>query len=322
MKKFLKQVIFGLLVFIGINTIISVFYEYPVNKAIKDKTHKYYLKWNDIHNNKNAYDLIVIGTSRAYAAYNPVILDSTLQIKSYNIATSAQDIAETYYTLQEVFDYQNPKYVVLDLFLPSSDNVYEFYQTLSNSRFYNSTSRRYNLITEGYGSTGILNYAIPLVRFKNYIKQDIGGLFSDNKTERQEDNWIKGYLHDAKTVTEEKISQFSPVSNFENTNFDKTRFNNYFNKIKTLVESNGAKLVCVRAPYPPSRLKLSKVDDEGNYFKALMEKKDIPFFDLNTYKIDSLSYLDSDFADYHHANYRGAEKASKQLSNALKKSNL
>ena len=322
MKKFLKHFALGLLVFIIVNTIISVIYEYPTYKSVQNKTNRNYLKWEAIHQNKNNFDMVIIGTSRTYASFNPTIIDSALNTNSYNMATSAQDIAETYYSLQEIFEYQKPKYVILDLFFPSSDNSHDYYQTFSNSSFFNSNERRFNLITEGYGTTGILNYSIPVVKFKNYIKQDIVGLFSNNKSLRKEDIWIKGYLYDTLTVSKTQISNFNPISNFENTTFNKTRFNTYFNKISNLVSSNNSKLICVRTPYPPSRLKLNDIDDEGSYFKTYMAKANIPFYDLNSFKNYNYIYRDQDFADYHHPNYRGAKKATNQLIEAIKDNKL
>lgn len=322
MKKFLKQGALGLLVFIAVNAAIAAFYEYPVYKSVKNKTNRNYLKWNDIHQNKNTYDLIVIGTSRSYAAYNPILIDSLLNLESYNLGTSSQDIAETYYSLEEMFEYQNPKYIVLDLFFPAGDNAHEFYQIFSNSSFFNSTRRRFNLISDGYGSSGFLNYSIPIIKFKNYIKQDLAGLFSENKTLREEHTWKKGHLHDTLTVTKEKIAQFEPISNFENTDFDKERFNLYFNKINKLIESRNAKLICVRAPYPPSRLAINNNNDEGEYFKTYMDSTSIPFFDFNDFKSQNYIYKDQDFTDYHHTNYRGAKKATLQLIEALKQTGL
>lgn len=319
MKKFLKQVALGLLVFIFVNAVIAVIYEYPTYKSIENKTNRNYLKWEAIHQRKNTYDLIIVGTSRAYASFNPIIIDSSLHTNSYNMATSAQDIAETYYSLEEIFDYQKPKYIVLDLFFEASDDIYDYYQTFSNSSFFNSNQRRYDLIVKGYGTSGILNFSIPVVKFKNYIKQDIIGMFSNNKSLRKENHWINGYLYDTLTVSKAEVSNFLPISNFENTTFDKERFDVYFKKIELLVKSNNAKLVCVRTAYPPSRLKLTKTDDEGAYFKTYMTKENTPYFDLNNFIDDHTIYADHDFADYHHPNYKGARKASMQLVEAIKR---
>jgi hypothetical protein len=274
----------------------------------------------DIHNNKNTYDLVTIGASRAYTSFNPNILDKSLNLESYNMGTSAQDIAESYYSLKEILEYQNPKYVVLDLFFPSSDNVHDYYQIYSNASFFNSNETKYNLVTEGYGGTGIANYFIPVIKFKNYIKQDLNDLFSEGNSPKQEVNWIKGFLYDTVTVTKKQIKKFKPVSNYQNTAFDEDRFVTFFNKIKTLTQENNIKLICVRTPYPPSRLALNKIDDEGDFFREFMANSEIPYYDLNTY--NNTLYNDFDFSDYHHPNYRGAEKASMQLVEAIKANNL
>lgn len=116
MKKFLKNIGIGLAIFTFLNLLLVYKYEYPAYKAIKNKTHRNYLKWNEIHTNKNTYDLIIVGSSRAYSAYNPEVIDSSLSIKSYNMGTSSQDIAETYYMLEEIFEYQKPEFIVYDVF--------------------------------------------------------------------------------------------------------------------------------------------------------------------------------------------------------------
>src|SRR5690606_3496673 len=248
MKKFLKQIALGLAAFMIVNVVIAVIYEYPTYKSVENKTNRNYLKWNAIHQNENSFDLIIIGTSRTYASFNPTIIDSVLNTNSYNMATSAQDIAETYYSLEEIFEYQKPKYVVLDLFFQTSDDSYDYYQTFSNSSFFNSTKRKFQLIYDGYGTTGLLNYSIPVVKFKNYIKQDFVGLFSNNESLRKEDTWIKGYLYDPLTVSKSEIDNFDAISNYENTNFDSNRFNTYYTKIKNLVNAHNAQLICVRTP--------------------------------------------------------------------------
>lgn len=322
MKSFLKKMALLFIIFTVTNITVNYIYNRSANEAIKNKTHKNYLKWTDIHNNKNTYDLVVMGASRAYYAFNPMIIDSSLNINSYNMGTSAQDIAESYYSLKEIFEYQDPKYVVLDLFFPLSDDVHDYSQVFSNASFFNSNKTKYDLITEGYGASGIANYFVPVLKFNNYIKQDLMGMFKEREPLKPETNWIKGHLHDTVIVTKKQISKFEPIPNFKNTNFDKERFTMYFNKIKTLVKENNAQLICVRSPYPPTRMKLHNIDDEANYYKTFMSKTSIPYFDLNSYKTNKYIYEDQDFADYHHPNYKGAKKASMQLVEAIKENRL
>ena len=70
----------------------------------------------------------------------------------------------------------------------------------------------------------------------------------------------------------------------------------------------------LRTPYPPSRLKLGHNKDESNFYKDYMTNiNGIIYHDLNEYKSSIYNYTNEDFSDYHHANYKGAIKMSKQL---------
>ncbi len=303
-----------MLAFLAINMLLAFIYEIPVKKAILNKTHKNYLKWTDVHVQKNTYDLIIMGSSRAYTAYNPNILDSITGLKSYNMGTSAQDVAETYYMLKELLAYQQPKFVVMDLFFPSADTEHEFYQIFSNASFFNSSKQKFNLVTKGYGAEGIVNYLIPMVELKNYIKNDLSFILKQDRPEKIEDHWIRGFLFDTTIVTQKQIDKFTPISNFKNTSFSKERFDSYQRKIRTLLEKSNCKFITIRTPYPPSRKKLSKLTQEGDYFASYTKENGIPFYDFNRVLTD---IKDSDFSDYHHTNYKGARKVSIALSEII-----
>ncbi|MCA0153005.1 DUF1574 domain-containing protein [Winogradskyella vincentii] len=314
MKKFLKHISYGSIIFVLINLIIAFKYEYPAYKAIKNKTHKNYLKWNSIHSNKNAYDLIVLGSSRSYTGFNPQLIDKGLNLNSFNMGTSAQDIAESYYTLLEILDYQNPKYVVLETYLDLSDNTHDFYQIFSNSSFFNSTKNKYNLITKGYGTKGIGNFLFPLMKFNNYIKQDLKSLIYERNKKPPKKIWYKGFYRDTVIVSEKKINEFKPIPNFNNKSFNEKRFEKYLTKIYELTESNNIQLFVIRSPYPPTRLKLDNNKDEENYYKNYFKNyNDVGYYDLNNYKQDVFKYEDIDFSDFHHVNYKGATKMSNQI---------
>lgn len=320
MKKFLKHSSYGFLIFLLINVLIALKYEYPAYKAIQNKTHKNYLKWNKIHNNMETYDLIFLGSSRTYTGFNPKLVDKGLNLNSFNMGTSAQDIAESYYTLLEILDYQKPEYVVLETYLDLSDTSHDFYQIFSNASFFNSKRNKFNLITEGYGTKGIGNYLIPLMRFNNYIKQDIMSVFSVKNEKPPKLSWYKGFYRDTIVVTQKQIKAFKPISNFSNKSFDEKRFDRFFSKIHELTKSKGIELIVVRTPYPPTRLQLNDNKDEENFYKNYFQNvKDIVYYDLNKYKHDIYGYEDSDFSDYHHVNYKGARIMSQQIINIISK---
>lgn len=302
-------------VFVLLNAALEYVYSLKTKNAIEQGIHKNQLKWSDMHQNKNDYDIIILGSSRAYTSYNPNILDSILEMKSYNMGTSAQDIAESYYMLEEILEYQNPKYVVLDLFFPSADESHEYYQILSNASFFKDAKIKFDLIAKGYGSSGPINYLVPVIKLKNYIKQDLSSLIGSHQNTKIENHWIKGFLYDTITMTKQQVRNLTPISNFQNTTFSKDRFDDYMGKIIKLLNEHHIHLITVRSPYPPSRLALSSNMDEHDFFESYTSKLDIPFFDYNTNKEKiNETYLDTDFSDYHHPNYRGAKKASITLA--------
>ena len=319
MKKFLKHILYGFLLFVIINLLIVIKYELPAYEAIKNKTNKNYLKWDGIHGNTNTYDLIILGSSRAYTSLNPKVIDSGLNLKSFNMATSSQDITETYYTLKEILDYQNPEYVILETYLGSCDDLVNYYQVYSNASFFNSSKHKYDLVVNGYGSKGIVNYFVPLMKFNNYIKQDIRSLFSKRKSKAPKIQWYKGFHNDTTVITKSAIKGLTPLPNFKNKNFSKNRFRDYFNKIYKITKKNGIKLIVLRTPYPPSRLMLDTNTDENNFYqKYISEYKDVEYYDLNNYKSDTFIFNDEDFSDFHHANKNGAAKISQQLVDIIK----
>lgn len=319
MKKFLKHITYGFFFFVLINLLISLKYEYPAYKAIKEKKHKNYLKWNNIYENKNTYNLIILGSSRSYFGFNPKVIDSSLKLNSFNMGTSAQDIAESYHSLVEILNHQNPKYIVLETYLDLSDDRHDYYQIFSNASFFKSSLNKFELITSGYGSDGVANYFVPLMKFNNYIKQDIITIFSNTPQKAPETDWYKGFLKDTVIINKKKIAALSPVPNYDSTSFNKERFNNYFNKISELTKSKEIKLIVLRTPYPPTRLKLDNNTDEESFYKNYFKDiKDVEYFDLNHYKADIIKYRDEDFSDYHHANLTGANKISLQLSDIIK----
>ncbi|APY07146.1 hypothetical protein BWZ20_01985 [Winogradskyella sp. J14-2] len=323
MKKFLKHIFYGLLFFVLINVLIVLKYELPAYEAIENKTHKNFLKWDGIHGNSNTYDLIILGSSRAYTSLNPKIIDMGLNLKSFNMGTSSQDITETYYTLKEILDYQNPKYVILETYLGSCDDFVNYYQVFSNASFFKSSEHKYDLVVNGYGSKGIVNYIIPLMKFNNYIKQDITSIVSKRKNKAPKINWYKGFHSDTTVISKTDINKFEPIPNFKNTNFNKDRFKSYFNKIYELTKAHGIQLIVLRTPYPPSRLLLDSNTDENSYYQKFFSNyKDVGYYDLNSYKSDTFNFKDEDFSDFHHANQHGAAKISQQLVDIIKTQQL
>ena len=320
MKKILRLLLVFIIVFLLLNQVFAYFYEKPIRLAIQNKTHEKYLRWSDIHDTKNKYNTIFLGSSRGFCAYNPEIFDSIANTNSYNMCSGSQNIIESYYILEEILKFQKPKIVVYEIFLASFDENADYYHVLSNGSFMTNQVES-DMIIHGFGIKGVINYLLPVLKHRIYIKDDIS-YFLLHRTFRgridsYQTKWIKGYRPDSSRVSLKAIREYPPLESFKSRDVSHKKLTDNFNAFIELCKRSDIKLICVTAPFPPTRLKRTPVDTVYNYFKAVCEKKSIPYFDLNHLENSKYKYYDTDFLDEHHMNSFGADKASKQLAEVI-----
>lgn len=114
MRRFLTDVI----IFLGLLLVIACLGDCIVSRGLRKTTIRPFAVWNDIHNRSNLdNDLVLIGASSCWAHYNPRVMDSILNISTYNLGIDGhpwypcQPLRyDTYsrYTL-------TPKYVVINI---------------------------------------------------------------------------------------------------------------------------------------------------------------------------------------------------------------
>jgi hypothetical protein len=322
MKRLFHRLFLFILLFYGINLLVYFFFENRDSRVAVNKELKH-LKWDNIHNKSNKYNLIFLGSSRGYSAYNPIIVDSLTGLNSFNMCTGSQSIIESYYFLVDLLNYQQPKYVVYEMFLPSFSNYTDYFNMIINLQFIQSKTDRLKMLAKGYGIKGFLNYLLPLVRDKELLKVDLERMIFNKRKRRSvvtrdlSKEWVKGYHFDNRVVDSISISNFTDIYNFSNTVIEEKQINYYFNAFVKLCIKNNIELICVRAPYPPSRISISDKDTASLYFQKTCKDLSLPFYDFNYLKDNNYIYNDTDFSDYHHMNCYGASKVSKQLSNFL-----
>jgi hypothetical protein len=314
MRKFLLKILIFILPAFLFNFALVWIYEAPQRQALKNGTHDKLLKWSAIKSSEKLYNTVIIGSSRGYYAYNPMIIDSISNTNSYNMCTPSQNIIESYYILKEIFKYQKPGFVIYEIFLPSFSYAPVYYHILGNAEFM-STKGKWDMILNGFGSRAIVNVLLPILKYKLYINNDIERFYKPFKSKPNNSFWINGYLYDDNIVDSMDINNFPPVYSFETENVSLAYIESNLNLLNKLCKDNNAKLICVRAPYPPTRLKNSPPDTVHKYFKEFLSISNIPFFDFN-YQLVA-KYTDFDFTDYHHMNNKGASKVSKQLGEIL-----
>ncbi len=313
MKKFLVR----LLKFCAIPVLFSYlfvwFYEQPQREANENGTSEKALKWTQIKDNPNQFDVVILGSSRGYSAYNPAIIDSITGLNSYNMCTGSQHIIESIYMLKEILKTQKPMYLVYEVFLPSFDMNPDMFQVFSNAHFMSN-----EMILNEFMDEKILDLVFPIWKHKSYLKNDLRNLTNSvsQTIEPEEIPWIKGYKPSNAINDSISISQFNPVYSFSNTKaLPKNKIMSYLLELIEVCQENGVEPIFIRAPYPPSRMKKTLTDDVHSNFSAFFKTQNIQFYDLNY--TSKLSYSDYDFEDSHHMNSNGASKASRELSEIL-----
>jgi hypothetical protein len=319
MTTFIKRLGIFLVIFFLLNYIFVYFYERPVRQAILNKTHNKYLQWSEIKST-NKYDIIFLGSSRGYCAYNPLVFDSIIKMNTFNMSTGSQDIIQTYYILKEILQFQKPKIVVYDICLQQFEKKSDYYQIISNGKFMSKTGK-IDMILNGFGFEGISNYILPLMKHKLYIKNDILNFLHQKKIDdnlnHEKTKLIKGYLLDSTIIDSNKIKECPALYNFENMPVSDKKLHYYFKAFFELCKLNDIQLVCVTAPYPPTRLNSTTSDTVSNYFADVCAKQSVPYYDFNYVKNNKYIYKDSDFVDCLHMNFLGANKVSRQLAELL-----
>ncbi len=316
MKAFLKNIFFFFLILFIVNHLIVWIYEAPKREAIENNTYPKKLKWDVVHNAKEKIDIIVLGSSRAYNAYNPRVLDSVLHMETLNMGTGSQNIIESYHLLKEIFDHQQPKYIVFDLFTRSVEYKSPDYSHILSNADFLSTKNKFDLIANGFGLDGMMHYTFPLLKYKAYFKSNLGSLLKNEAKKTPEKKWYKGYSEVTKTIAPDVVENLVATKKFRQQEKALQKLEFYLTKIRDLCKKNNAKLVCIRTPYPPKRLSKASFGDQtlSMLFTRISKNLSVPFYDLN---YEPNEYSDYDFFDFHHMNKKGAIKASLMLSEIL-----
>ena len=278
------------------------------------------IKWSQLMNS-DTVETVFLGSSRGFLAYSPTVFDSLSGGRSFNLCTGSQNIVETYYVLEDLIERKKPDRVLYEIFLPSFSKHPDFLNVITTSEQFRSTYTQWEMMIYGFGVDGLVNKALPLVRDKAYVKVDIMRTLFSSEKQQQTDSLtiVKGHNQETKVVTDEAVAEFSPIYDFENTEVSERKLNYWFAKFVELCRSNDIELVCVRAPYPPSRLNLSKKDTVHQHFTRLLNQNRIRFIDLNYPEKRTLEfkYVDQHFYDHHHMNYEGAKVATAELAHRL-----
>jgi ABC transporter, ATP-binding protein len=129
----------------------------------------------------NSLDILFIGSSHSYCAFNPKVFDHYLKCNSFNLRTSAQAFSVTYSGVVEILKKQNPKIIVLEVYallrLPEAQFVRLHYDNMPLSinklnllKNTSKVSERWQFLNSLYYHVNWKNF---INKYKKYKNRDI-----------------------------------------------------------------------------------------------------------------------------------------------------
>lgn len=226
---------------------------------------------------EDTVDVIVLGDSESYTFFSPMELWETQGIAAYNGGQSGQRLPETYYSLKRMLKKQSPKLVIVE-----TNMVFLQVGTMNEI---------------GYAARETANYYFPVFKYHGLWKHMAEGIQTAYPPH------YNGF--ELRTV----VCPYTGGPYMEET--DKAEKilgirRHYLEKINSLCEKNGAKLLLVTAPSP-----LNHTTMRHNALEKFSNETGIPYVDLNekTEEI-GIDWATDTLDGGDHLNLSGARKVS------------
>lgn len=257
-------------------------------------------KYRYLFNNCNE-QLVLLGTSRCEAHYDPRIIEDTLQISVYNGGVDASDnIYSHYAALCLLLQHHTPKYILLDL-MPNdvcvTDNPFI---TLSYLAPYIGREEHVDSLFRLSGTYWYYQLS-HLYRYNSKALSDIGGMFMDYDKSN-----ISGFIAKEHPV---KYPDYYETDDKDYV-LDTCKIA-YLDKFHKICKENGIKLFFAISP-----ILCKKSLSKCLFIKKWAEEHEISIMDYhNSY---SISHKNEYFYDNYHLNVTGTQIYSKIIASELK----
>ncbi|MGL4790777.1 MAG: hypothetical protein ACRCW1_05135, partial [Anaerotignaceae bacterium] len=211
---------------------------------------------------KNTLDMVFIGSSHSYCTFDPSIIDEGLNTNSWQMGTPNQLPSTTYYVLKEIYNYQTPKTVVMELYWDVMDTEFELKQADNVFEVLENEELKAEYVKKVFPMGDKVKYNIPAIRFQ----QDYFAYESKKIQKTTEEKYGvhgkavaqangveyykgKGYVFCDIILPEDEYDRSNQFKKFDGKDWDfnKTQ-KQYIEKIIKLCEEKGSKLIFVTAP--------------------------------------------------------------------------
>lgn len=328
MKKCVKLLVFSALLLIGIR--ISTLLLYPYNDIVRNWMNFYTL-------DKNTVDILIVGSSHAYASFDSVKMTEQTGEKTYILGSNSQVVKQTYFNVKEVLKCQNPKAIIFEAFSLSRTGIGGEKPEIGEKRSITKEERERLKLNDRLwlkeSNIDGMRFGLPKIEAiqAQYIREN--WLYAFDKFTRCHGNWkdFKAILSNCKFLIK-GVSEFSCFRPYTNTMSEETmqkyaeaEYNPteqtvpeetalYFHKLAELCRENDIKLYMIMAPMYDVYIDSINYDSWTKNILELANSEKVPYLDCNL-RYNEIGLTAQDFSDeysnYHHVNQSGAEKVTK-----------
>lgn len=258
---------------------------------------------------ENSIDVVMMGTSHIHCDINTALLWEKYGIAAYDYSGAEQPLWMTYFYLRELYKYQQPEVVVLDLYAPArfkEDYQYKWIaENIYGMRFSMNKLQMLAVSVEpGNLSDYFPSFAVYHNRYDDLEKEDFENFFWD----WEEKEAFKGY-----TPYWGIWAQKCPEISDAGTGGLTEKSEKYLKKIIAYTKKQGTKLVLIVAPY------IFTEQDKRTYnqIEKIARQEGIMFIDYNEHYAKIGLDFEKDFNDASHLNYWGSCKFTDYLGEFL-----
>ena len=258
----------------------------------------------DYYDSGYDHDVLFVGDCECYENFSPVTMWQEYGISSYIRGSAQQLIWQSYYLLEDALSYEKPDVAVFNvLSMKYGEPQNENYNRMSIDGMRWSKSKSDNIKASMTEDESYLSYVFPILRFhsrwNDLCADDFRYFFG------AEPNFFSGYFLRADVKPAENVPTGRPLTDYA---FADTCWE-YLDKMRTLCDENGIKLVLIKAPsvYPYWYPQWNKQIEE------YAEKYALPYINFLDEDLMAETGVDLSSDTYDgglHMNVYGAEKLS------------
>lgn len=302
MKKFLIKVV----LFCAVVFVFAFILDGYISNSLRNTNMHIYNTWKDVHDKEFDFDVLIMGNSRAWVQYNPMILDSILKTNAYNMGIDGSAINRQILKYQVYRRFHKmPKYIIQNIDFGTID-VTSGYEREQFFPYFFSDRQMVCDFSE-YEKFNLFEKYIPCFRYWGYADQIQVALgLKDPYIEKM----VKGYLGQTWIWDGQLLRKLKNIK-YSKDNIALSLFDNY---LKQVTEEK-IKIIFVFAPlYIEATEKIVNIKGMYEMYDSLATKYNIPILD---YTYSKLSYDTVYFYNATHLNKKGSELFTTQLAHDL-----